>query len=266
MTSSARSAPSASSISAGSRPCSSPRTRMRLRPSPNPSSSDCAATRAPSGLCAASMTTSGLRRMTSNRPGTSTAANASARNLVGDRRVEERLDGRDARSPRCRPGARRATRRRPRRSTCTCGADVDDASADREPVGDAVEVTTALDVRDRIRRQEHLAQLGRGLAEHQRGVGLDDAGLLLGDRAAPVTGAVGVVTADVGDDRDLRIDDVGRVPPTEQPDLDHRDVDRRLREPVQRGGREDLEVRQRARRASVRAAPPRRSPRRSRRR
>ena len=35
-------------------------------------------------------------------------------------------------------------------------------------------------------------------------------------------------------DRDLRVDDVGRVPAAEQPDLDHRDVDGDVGEPAER--------------------------------
>ena len=48
--------------------------------------------------------------------------------------------------------------------------------------------------------------------------------------------------ADVGDDGDLRVDDVGRIPPTEQADLDHGDVDGEVGEPAERGCGDGLEV------------------------
>ena len=56
-------------------------------------------------------------------------------------------------------------------------------------------------------------------------------------------GELGVVHADVGDDGDLGVDDVGRVPPAEQADLDHRDVDGEVGEPAERRGGDGLEVR-----------------------
>ena len=43
--------------------------------------------------------------------------------------------------------------------------------------------------------------------------------------------AVGVVAPDVGDDRDVGVDHVGRVVATEQADLDDGDVDGDLGEP-----------------------------------
>ena len=47
---------------------------------------------------------------------------------------------------------------------------------------------------------------------------------------------------DVGDHGDLGVDDVGRVPPAEQADLDHGDVDGDVGEPAERGGGDRLEV------------------------
>ena len=44
-----------------------------------------------------------------------------------------------------------------------------------------------------------------------------------------------MVQADVGDDGDLGVHDVGRVPASEQPDLDDPDVDRLVGEPAERG-------------------------------
>ncbi len=52
-----------------------------------------------------------------------------------------------------------------------------------------------------------------------------------------------MVELDVRDDRDLTVSHVRRVPPAEQPDLDHDDVDRHVGEPAVRGGGQDLEVR-----------------------
>ena len=50
-----------------------------------------------------------------------------------------------------------------------------------------------------------------------------------------------MVAADAGDDRHLGVDDVGGVVAAEQTDLDHGDVDRRLGEPSERGGGDELE-------------------------
>ena len=84
---------------------------------------------------------------------------------------------------------------------------------------------------------------GSGLAEDQVAAGLDDARLLLGDAPPPVAAAVGVVLADVGDDRHLAVRHVGGVPAPEQAHLDRRHVHRHLAEPGEAGGREQLEVR-----------------------
>ena len=51
-----------------------------------------------------------------------------------------------------------------------------------------------------------------------------------------------VVELHVGDDRDPAVDHVGGVPRAAEPDLDHRDVDRDVGEPLERGGVDDLEV------------------------
>jgi hypothetical protein len=51
-----------------------------------------------------------------------------------------------------------------------------------------------------------------------------------------------VVEPDVGHHGHLGVDDVGRVPPAEHPDLDHRDVDGDVGEPAERGGGDRLEV------------------------
>ena len=60
----------------------------------------------------------------------------------------------------------------------------------------------------------------------------------VGERRA---GELGVVEADVRDDRDLRVDHVRGVPPTEHPDLDHGNVDGDVGEPPEGRRRDDLE-------------------------
>ncbi|MEZ5136756.1 MAG: hypothetical protein R2699_17315 [Acidimicrobiales bacterium] len=90
---------------------------------------------------------------------------------------------------------------------------------------------------------EDRPQLVVGLAEHQEAGVLDDADLLLRDRLAPTGPEVGVVGTDVGDDRHGGVGDVGGVEPSEDPDLDHGDVDRQLGEPGERRCGEHLEVR-----------------------
>ena len=52
-----------------------------------------------------------------------------------------------------------------------------------------------------------------------------------------------MVDAHVGHDRDATVDHIGRVPGSAHADLDHRDVDRSIGEPPQRGRDHDLEVR-----------------------
>jgi hypothetical protein len=72
----------------------------------------------------------------------------------------------------------------------------------------------------------------RGLlaGQHRHRVGLDDPGLLPGDRADVGPQVLGVVQRDRGDDGDAGVDDVGGVPGAAHADLDDRDVDRRLGE------------------------------------
>ena len=83
---------------------------------------------------------------------------------------------------------------------------------------------------------------GPRLADHGRAGGLDDARLLRRDVGERRAGELGVVHADVRDDRDLRLDHVRRVPAAEQTDLDDGDVDRDVGEPSERRGRHRLEV------------------------
>ena len=68
-------------------------------------------------------------------------------------------------------------------------------------------------------------------------------------RDAPARREVGVVAADAGDDRDVAVDDVGRVVAAEQADLDDGDVDRRRRRTAE--GRSVTELERRRRTSSI---------------
>ena len=83
---------------------------------------------------------------------------------------------------------------------------------------------------------------GVGLAEDERAAGLDDAGLLGGHVDQRRAGVLEVVGAGIGHDRDLAVDDVGGVPPSQQPHLDGHHVDGDVREPAKGGRGDDLEV------------------------
>ena len=86
-------------------------------------------------------------------------------------------------------------------------------------------------------------QFGVGLADHHDAARLDDTGLLGGDVSLGRSGELVVVHADVGDDGDLRVGDVGRIPSAEHADLDHGDIDGEIGEPSERRGSRGLEVR-----------------------
>ena len=85
--------------------------------------------------------------------------------------------------------------------------------------------------------------VGVGLPHDDGAAGLDDARLLAGDVGERRPGELGVVEPDVGDHRNLRVDDVRRVPAAEHPDLDHADVDGDVGEPAERRRGDRLEVR-----------------------
>ena len=78
--------------------------------------------------------------------------------------------------------------------------------------------------------QEHLGGLGRLLGQDGDRAGLDDPGLLPGDRRDVVTEEALVVERDRRDHGDLGVDDVGRVPGAAHADLDDGHVDRRVGE------------------------------------
>ncbi len=95
---------------------------------------------------------------------------------------------------------------------------------------------------ERRPRLEDLDQIRILLADHDVGARFDDARLLAGHVAAPVPRQVGVVLADVGDDRDVAVDHVGRVEQAEQAHLDDGHIDGDLGEPGERRRGEQLEV------------------------
>ena len=121
-------------------------------------------------------------------------------------------------------------------------AQVEDSSSHRQRVAVGAEVEAAHERCRTARRLEDLDQLGTGLPDQHGAARLYDAGLLERDVLEARTGELGVVHADVGDHRDLRVDDVGRVPSSEQADLDDDDVDGDVCEPAKGSGRHDLEV------------------------
>jgi len=79
-------------------------------------------------------------------------------------------------------------------------------------------------------------------ADDHRRPGLDDAGLLAGDVSDGRAGELGVVEADIGDDRDLRLGDVGGVPSAKHADLENDHVHGGVGEVPEGGGGHRLEV------------------------
>src|SRR5438093_9449161 len=77
-------------------------------------------------------------------------------------------------------------------------------------------------------------------------VGLQDAGLLGGDRLQRRTEVLRMVERDVRDDVDAEIEHVGGVEASTQADLADQQVDAGPREVVERGAGQDLELRRRA--------------------
>ena len=117
----------------------------------------------------------------------------------------------------------------------------------REPVGDAeVDALAQHDGADLGGTPhddvEHVRLL---LGQHDVGAGLDDAGLLRGDRLGTVAEVGRVVDGDRGDDGDLAVGDVRGVPGAAHADLDDRGVDRRVGERGVGHGDRHLEERQR---------------------
>ena len=263
-TTSNSSARSASSIAVGSR--SVPTTRMR-RPSGSKSSKNTwAHVSAPGGLWAPSTITSGWWPSTSNRPGITTAANPSsttssasgaAKNastaVERDRRVVA-LVGAVQRHEHLGVDRRRR-------------ADVDEPAAEGELVAGDVEVVAAQRARAAAGASASTATRSGSVSP----ITAAESGLMIpafspGDVGQRRPGELVVVHADVGDDGDLRVDHVGRVPAPEQADLDHGDVDGDVGEPAERRRRARLEVARPHAGRAPRGRRRRRSARRSRRR
>ena len=154
-----------------------------------------AATVAPSALCAASTTTSGCRLHDLEAARHRRPRRAPLDDIVVERPERRTPRPRRSQSPRCRPDARREATRTPlvhvRR-----GAHIDQPAPDGQPILHHGEVPLrARDDRLRAFVEEDATQVRVGLAEHQRRVRLDDAGLLVGDPLAPSPSTVGVVLA-----------------------------------------------------------------------
>ena len=261
-TTSNSSARSASSIAVGSR--SVPTTRIR-RPSGWKSSKNTwAHVSAPGGLWAPSTIDERLvaehleaarHDDRGERPRSTTSG--------GQRGGEERLHRGQGDRRRCRPGGRRAAARRRRgRSSSACGC----RRAGRRRASWLPAVSKSTPRSSRAAAGGSLSTATRSgsvspmTAAERR---LDDPRLLPGDVGQRRAGELVVVHADVGDDGDLGVDDVGGVPPPEQADLDDGDVDGDVGEPAERGRRARLEVASAARRSGPRGRRRRRSARRS---
>ncbi len=121
-------------------------------------------------------------------------------------------------------------------------AQVDHPAAQGQLVLEHLEVGAAQKVGGPAGLDERMGQPWVGLADHHRAARLDDAGLLGGDVQRGGPGVLGVVDPDVGDHGNLRLADVGGVPPAEQAHLDDGDVDRDVGEPAERGGGDGFEV------------------------
>ena len=72
---------------------------------------------------------------------------------------------------------------------------------------------------------DYLSQLWGRLANDNTCAWLDNPRFLLGDPTPPTRRAVGVVTPNIGDHRDLTIDHIGRVESPEHADFNHRHFD-----------------------------------------
>ena len=88
-------------------------------------------------------------------------------------------------------------------------AQVDESSANRELVLDAVELLAAFEHHSAAAGPENLNEIWVGLADDDRTVGLDDAGFLAGNIGLGGAGKLGVIERNVGDDGDLSVDHVG---------------------------------------------------------
>src|SRR5258708_7065910 len=124
----------------------------------------------------------------------------------------------------------------------TRASDVDESTADREHVARHPEIDVAAHDARRVALLEDGLDVRIRLTEHKRRAGLHDAGLLLCNLFARRSEIVDMIDADVGDHRDLAVDDVRRVPGSAHADLDYRDVDGLVGEPTERGRGHDVEI------------------------
>ncbi len=121
-------------------------------------------------------------------------------------------------------------------------AQVDHPATQRQLVLVDIEVWATQEVAGAAGSHERVRQLGVGLADHHRAAGLHDAGLLRRDVQGGRAGIFGVIDADVGDHRHLRLAHVGGIPAPEQTHLDHSHIDGDVGEPTERGGTDGFEV------------------------
>ena len=187
-----------------------------------------------------------------------------ARERVGDdvgRAARRRTPPpRRARSPRCRPGARRAAAGTRRGSSAPGLRRSTQAAADREHVATHTEVDVAAQDTLRARACSKIGSRSGSVSPSTSvapGFTMPAFSVAICSRGR--SEILDVVDAHVGDDRDVAVDDVGRVPRSAHADLDDRDVDGFVGEPAERGRGDDLEVRRldadsTARRARPRAA------------
>ena len=84
----------------------------------------------------------------------------------------------------------------------------------------------------------------RALPHQGGGILLEDAGFLVGDLPDRMAEEVAVVEADIGDDGEVGLQDIGAVEPAAEPRLDHGDVDVGIGEPLETETRGNFEERQ----------------------
>ena len=218
--------------------------RARRR-SANSSSSARSSACAPATLCAPSSSTSGWCPTTSSRPGERHVRRTPPRRRrVEDRLAEERLGRGRARSPRCRPGARRAAGGTGRRSSPSGRDEVERRGRRARAVATATPKSRSAqhDPRRLARRRRSATSSGSVSPSTSVAPGLTIPAfsVAISARVGPrysTWSTLTLVTTATG-----AVDDVRRVPGAAEADLDHRDVDRDVGEPVERGRGEDLEV------------------------
>ena len=227
--------------------------RMAMTPTsrskPKNSWTASASARAPAGLCAASTSTVGLRRTTSSRPGEVTPAKpASTRSMSSGwpPPPEEPLD-RGQRAGGVAGLMRAVERQEDVLVVAAEAAQVDQLATDGDLATQHAELQAlpgdgGLDLGRAL--EQHLGDVDVLLGQDREGAGLDDAGLLGGDLDLGRAEEALMVEADRGDDGDLTVGDVGRVPLTAQPDLDDGHVDRGVGEGGVGHRDQDLEVAQ----------------------